>query len=165
MQSCRNLTITHFALLVSLVLCTPLASAKGPGPTFSKKFSELYVAKFFPWYSAAFDVQSNLSQKQQQTLKQILAGQHDFITQALGTYIHTFSVGFVESPSYRGPSLIVLRQEIEFDKSIAALMTHSLPKLKEKIIYHGFEVRGGKPFSIKYLANLRIFASSSLSNS
>jgi hypothetical protein len=137
----------HFVILAVFISVSLLAM---PSFAFSpkvptQKYSQLFIARFYPWFSSVFPIESNLSQKQQQILKRIISTQEDFLQQLQGTYIGTFAAGYLESPGYSGPSLRILRHSRDFDKQIESLTGHKGPALSESPVkLRGFELRSGR---------------------
>lgn len=161
MQMFRNFGVIHFAFFALLMLAKPLVLAssgdaltKVSGPAFTQKYSELFIARFYKWSAATFKLESNLNQKQQQTLKALVGSQNDFLVKYDGTYINTFALGYVSSQAYTGISLRLLRTEAAIDKSIESLTGHKAPEFSKALIplYRGFELQTGVPAKVNYLA-------------
>jgi hypothetical protein len=134
----KRIFFIHFILLASMSFASePISKVSGP-KVYTKKYSQLFIKRFYTWYS------ENLSVPSVQ-LNTILEQQQDFMVKVDNTYINTFQIGYVESPSYTGSVLRVLGAS-------AKSLIKQKPPVLDNIIYEGCEIKSGTPAKIDYLA-------------
>ncbi len=118
----------------------PISKVSGP-KVYTKKYSQLFIKRFYTWYSENLPVPSV-------QLGTLIREQQDFLVKVDNTYINTFQIGYVESPSYTGSVLRIL------GASAKALIKQKLPPV-ENIIYEGCEIKSGTTAKIDYVVIIK----------